>query len=181
MVSLDQLKKIIPYAGPKAGFFLPPLNAAMDEFGINTPLRVSAFLAQIAVESGSFRYVREIADGKAYEGRIGLGNTQPGDGPRFKGRGLIQITGRANYQACGQALGLDLIASPELLELPEHAARSAGWFWSVNGLNKWADAGDIDGVSDMVNRGKKTAAYGDALLFKDRYAVYQRALPVLSA
>ncbi len=87
------------------------------------------FIAQIAHESGELTYVQEIASGKAYEGRKDLGNTQPGDGIRYKGRGLIQLTGRANYEKYGQLMGLDLINNPELLEEPEFAALSAAYFW----------------------------------------------------
>ena len=79
MITLDQLKKILIYAGPRAGVFHEPLCDAMTEFGIDTPMRQAAFLAQIAHESGSLKYVREIASGEAYEGRRDLGNTEPGD------------------------------------------------------------------------------------------------------
>lgn len=180
-MNLDQLKKIIPYAGPRAGIFLVPLNDAMDEFGIDTPARQAAFLAQIAHESGSLRYVREIASGAAYEGRKDLGNIKPGDGRRFRGRGLIQITGRSNYGACSRALFGDerLLMSPEILEEPVMACRSAAWFWKVNGLNRWADSGDFDGVSDVINRGRKTVKEGDANGYADRLAFYKRATQVL--
>lgn len=190
-MNIDQLKKIIPNAGPRAGFFLVPLNDAMDEFGIDTPARQAAFLSQVAVESGSLRYVSEIASGVAYNGRKDLGNTKPEaiaiakqhgstPGPWWKGHGLIQVTGYDNHIACGQALGLDLLHHPELLEEPINAARSAGWFWKEHGLNKWADAGDCDGVSDVINKGRKTAPVGDANGFKERLAFYQRAKEVLA-
>lgn len=183
MIALEQLQKIIPYAGPRAGVFLVPLNDAMAEFEIDTPARQAAFLAQVAHESGSLRYVREIASGAAYEGRKDLGNTQPGDGVKFKGRGLIQITGRANYAACSAALydGPDvLIQHPEMLETVSGACRSAAWFWKTHDLNKFADAGDFDGVSDAINRGHKTQANGDANGYADRLAFYQRARKVIA-
>src|SRR3990167_11177457 len=125
MITLDELRAIMPYAGNRTEIYLEPLQAAMDEFEINTSQRQAAFLAQIAHESGSLRYVRELASGEAYELRSDLGNTEPGDGPRYKGRGFIQVTGRANYQACGDALGVDLVGSPELLERPDFAFRLA--------------------------------------------------------
>ena len=156
MLTLEQLKKIIPYAGPKAGVFIAPLNAAMDEFGISTPGRAAAFVAQIAHESGSLRYTRELASGAAYEGRADLGNTQPGDGVRFKGRGLIQITGRANYIKCSKALFGDentLVDHPELLEEAGAACRSAAWFWCVHGLNDLADKGDFVTITKRINGG----------------------------
>lgn len=177
---IDQLQQIMPQSGSRAARFLNPLNSCMSEFGIDSGLRMAAFLATVAHESGQLVYMRELASGSAYEGRKDLGNTQPGDGVRFKGRGPIQITGRANYAACGKALGLDLISNPELLEIPENGCRAAAWFWSSNNLNKWADAGDFDGVSDIVNRGRKTAAQGDSLGWMDRLQFYLRAKRVLA-
>ena len=133
--------------------YVGPLNDAMQEFEINNPARETHFLAQVAHESGGFNYVREIASGAAYEGRADLGNTEPGDGCRFRGRGLIQITGRSNYVACGAALDLDLVANPALLETPENAARSAGWFWQSHGLNALADIGDARAITRRINGG----------------------------
>ncbi len=152
-MTLDQLNKIMPNARAKAGIFLPALTAAMAEFDINTPARQASFLAQLAHESGQLVYVRELASGAAYEGRKDLGNTQPGDGVRFRGRGLLQITGRTNYAACGKALGLDLLAKPEMLEQTVNACRSAGWFWQSRGLNALADAGDQVKVTKRINGG----------------------------
>src|SRR3990167_7409133 len=97
LITLEELQKIIPHGAARAALFIEPLNAAMQEFEITSIPRQSMFLAQIAHESGSFRYVRELASGDAYEGREDLGNNQTGDGARFRGRGFIQITGRANY------------------------------------------------------------------------------------
>ena len=190
MLTLEQLQHIMPHAGPRAKVFLGPINDTMDEFEINTPLRQAAFLSQICVESGSLRYVSEIASGTAYTLREDLGNKNPAaiaaaskhgqaTGPFYKGHGLIQITGYNNHLACGKALGLDLVNDPMQLTLPIHATRSAGWFWKTNNLNKWADVGDIDGVSDTINRGRKTAAYGDANGFKERLAAYELAKEVL--
>lgn len=154
MITVSDLKAICPYT-PTATLerFAEPLNAAMQEFEINNVQRETMFLAQLAHESGGFRYVRELASGAAYEGRIDLGNTEPGDGVRFKGRGLIQITGRANYAECGNALGLDLLANPELLETPVNACRSAAWFWSERDLNQRADLGDFRGITKRINGG----------------------------
>lgn len=149
----DALLKAIPFAGPRAETFAEPLTRTFAEFDIDTAQRQAAFLANIAHESGSLRYVLEIASGNAYEGRRDLGNTQPGDGVRFKGRGLPQITGRTNYLECGRALGLDLIAQPELLEQPMHAARAAGWFWKTKGLSKLADADQFGTLCRVWNGG----------------------------
>jgi putative chitinase len=153
LVTADQLKRILPLAGARADTFCAPLNIAMGEFEINTPARQAAFIAQIGHESGQFRYVRELASGAAYEGRADLGNTMKGDGVRFRGRGLIQITGRANYKACGAALGLDLVLYPELLEQPMYASRSAAWFWKTRGLNEIADVGDQTKITRRINGG----------------------------
>lgn len=167
-----QLLQIMPYAGQRrVATFIGPLVAAMTEFGITTPARQASFIAQVGHESGQLQYVRELASGDAYEGRKDLGNTAPGDGRRYKGRGLIQITGRANYAACGAALGLDLLAQPELLEQPVNACRSAAWFWRTHGLNELADAGDQVKVTRRVNGGTNGLAERLAL-----FAVAQRVL-----
>src|SRR6185436_1802430 len=108
-----------------------------------TPLRQAMFLAQLGHESMSFRYMEEIASGAAYEGRKDLGNTHTGDGKRFKGRGPIQLTGRANYKAAGDALGVDFINSPEIAAFTEYGFRTAVWFWGTRNLNPLADVGDI--------------------------------------
>jgi len=153
-LTLSQLAAALPYATEeRLAAFLDPLNAAMDQYGITTPARRAAFLAQVAHESGSLRYTRELADGSAYEGRADLGNAYPGDGPRFRGRGLLQITGRANYANCGEALGLDLVHHPELLELPDGAARSAGWYWATRKLNSYADSESFGSLCKAINGG----------------------------
>jgi putative chitinase len=172
VITLEELKKIMPYAGRRTEFYLDHLNAAMDEFSIDTPQRQAAFLAQIAHESGSLNYVKELASGKDYEGRRDLGNTEAGDGVRYKGRGLIQITGRANYRACGEALGIGCVELPELLEIPENATRSAGWFWQSRGLNEIADKGDFLLITRKINGGTNG--------YKDRLAYYERAQEVLA-
>ena len=155
MITLEDLHAICP--GTKVdrlSLFVDSLNETMREFEIDVnPYRETHFLAQICHESGAFHYVRELASGDAYEGRSDIGNVQEGDGVRFKGRGLIQITGRANYRECGTALGVDLEANPELLESPENACRSAGWFWSKHHLNDLADKGDIRGITKRINGG----------------------------
>lgn len=181
MITKEQLQAIMPKA-PKSqvALFLAPLNAAMAEYGIDTPIRQAAFLAQIGHESGYLQFVKELASGKAYEGRKDLGNDVPGYGVKYKGRGLIQLTGYHNYIALMMALGIDCVNHPELLELPENACRSAGWFWKESNLNKWADIGDIDGVSDVINRGRKTAKVGDSNGWADRLELYKAACKVLA-
>lgn len=148
-----QLLLIMPFAGARAAIFAPHLTASMDEFGIDTPQRQAAFLAQVAHESGSLKYVKEIADGSAYEGRADLGNSSPGDGPKYKGRGLLQITGKANYRACAFGLSLPLVEFPQLLEQPENACRSAAWFWQSRGLNHFADRDLFGSLCKRINGG----------------------------
>jgi len=175
-ITEQQLLQIFPNAGRQAGVFVPVLNAAMDKYGIVTRLRIAAFIAQVGHESGQLRYVREIwgptAQQAGYEGRTDLGNTVKGDGSKYRGRGLIQITGRANYAACGEALGLDLISNPELLEQPQCATLSAAWFWSSRGLNTLADLGDLLKITRRINGGLNGLA--------DRQALYEKALKVLA-
>lgn len=149
----EQLRQVMPYAKDRAELYATPLADACQEFSINTPQREAAFIAQVAHESGELLYTREIASGAAYEGRRDLGNLQAGDGVRFKGRGLIQITGRFNYALCASVIGLDLIANPLLLEVLPGATRSAGWYWKRHGLNKLADVDDLTEITRRINGG----------------------------
>lgn len=153
MITQDQLEKIYLVGKSRIPLFLDAINAAMDEFQINTPIRTQMFIAQIGHESGELRYVRELATGDAYEGRFSLGNTQAGDGKRFKGRGLIQLTGRVNYQKLQDAFQIPCIDHPELIETPINASRSAAWFWKTHGCNELADAGDFLAVTKRINGG----------------------------
>ena len=192
-LTLQQLVTIMPNARSKAGIFLPALNAAMTEFGINTPARQASFLAQLAHESGQLVYVRELWGPTPSQLRyerdftaawpprartdrnqlpFDLGNSQAGDGSRFRGRGLIQVTGRTNYAACGRALGLDLLAQPTLLEQTVNACRSAGWFWQSRDLNALADAGDQVAVTRRINGGTNGLA--------ERLAYFKKAQKVLA-
>jgi len=175
----DTLSRATNCLPVRARVWAAPLTAAMLEFGIGTPLRQAMFIAQVAHESGRFQWVKELwgpTDAqRRYEGRKDLGNTQPGDGFKYRGRGPIQITGRANYQEVGEALNLPLEEFPQMLEIPEHGARAAGWFWKSHGLNEIADRGDFDGVCDVINRGHKTAAVGDSNGYADRLALFALA------
>lgn len=152
------LLKVMPYAGTRVSTYAKPLTDAMAEFGIATPKQQSAFLAQLAHESGSLQYVRELASGADYDTgqkAVALGNTPEadGDGQRYKGRGLIQITGKNNYRACGRALSLELLDKPELLELPIPACRSAAWFWNSRGLNALAEVDAFGAITKKINGG----------------------------
>lgn len=139
--------------------FAGPLREACEAFDITTPQRVAAFLAQIGHESAGLQYVREIASGAAYEGNVKLGNVQPGDGVRYRGRGLIQITGRDNYRGARDRLRQrfadvpDFEAAPELAEFPMWAAVTAADWWAAHGCNALADAGENIKIGRLINRG----------------------------
>jgi putative chitinase len=154
MITIDILKKICPSTPINTLLkYVDVLNVEMDAACISTPLRICHFLAQIAHESGGFRYTEEIASGSAYEGRIDLGNTSQGDGVKFKGRGLIQVTGRSNYTACSKFLFGDnrLLINPSLLTSPAMAVKSAVWFWISRGLNDCADNDNVLLISKRIN------------------------------
>jgi len=171
MLTAETLKKIMPNCD--AHTFGPLLALAMGEFEINTPKRQAAFLAQVAHESGECRWLREFATGEAYEGRRDLGNTHEGDGRRYKGRGLIQITGRSNYVSVAASLGLDCVTHPELLEQPENACRTAAWWWKDRGLNELADIDAFDRITRRINGGTNGAA--------ERHTYWERTKAVLGA
>jgi putative chitinase len=160
----------------RATEWLPYIEAAMTEFDITTPERQAAFLAQIGHESGGLHWTTELwgptITQQHYEGRADLGNTEAGDGFKFRGRGLIQTTGRANYAKTGEALGVDLLANPEQLALPELAARSAAWFWKSHGLNELADVGDFMRITRKINGGTNG--------YDDRVAKWEDAKEVLA-
>ncbi|HEK0905465.1 TPA: glycoside hydrolase family 19 protein [Pseudomonas putida] len=206
-ITEQQLLQILPNARPVAGIFVPALNRAMLRWKIDSRLRLAAFLAQVGHESGQLRnlvenlnysaealvrtwpsrftaqnagaYARQpekIAN-RVYGGRMGNGQETSGDGWRYRGRGLIQLTGRDNYRAAGQALGLPLLEQPELLEQSEHASASAAWWWSQRGLNELADAGRIQDIGSIINTGQPgRVPHGAA----ERKALYDLAVKVLS-
>ena len=153
MVTRDELLVIMPGSENRVDKFLPFFNPYAERFQVDTTLRFAHFIAQVAHESGELRYVRELGSGMKYEGRKDLGNTKQGDGPRYKGRGFLQITGRKNYQMIGEALGLNLIDNPQLLEQPEWAVASAFWFWDRHKLNTWADKDDVMTITKRINGG----------------------------
>ena|GEM_PF-327407 len=173
-VTAAQLRRIVPgLSASKANEVAPHLNSAMREANINTPSRQAMFIAQLAHESGGFRSNEEIASGRAYEGDSDLGNTRPGDGVRFKGRGYIQITGRYNYTAASKALGLDLVNNPSLASRPENASRVAAWYWNSRGINAAADAKDLVKATRLINGGTNG--------LEDRKKYYDRAAEVLGS
>jgi putative chitinase len=193
ILTLQQLASATGAGIVRAQGWLPHIEHTLDAYEINTPLRAAAFLAQLGHESGSFRFTTEIwnpaqvpAQGR-YEGRADLGNTQPGDGFKFRGHGLIQVTGRANHAAARDRLRVkfgarvpDFEAEPEHLAEPEWAALSAGDYWHRHGLNALADAREFSRISKAINLGNPNSSRvpnGDS----DRNARYQTALNVLGA
>jgi len=183
--------------------FVEPLNEVLAFYEINTPERISMFLAQVGHESGGLRTIKEninySAEGlkrvfpkyfrtvnpadyakkpekianRVYASRMGNGDEASGDGFRFRGRGAIQLTGRSNYTTCGADLEVDLINNPDWLEEPEGAIRSAAWFWDSRDLNQWADAGDIVTVTKKIN--------GGTIGLEDRQSHYAAALEIFTA
>lgn len=154
MITRDMIKAIAPNSkeeviGPLVGY----LNKYMPKYEVNNYLRVCHFLAQAAHEAASFRTLEEYASGAAYEGRRDLGNTQRGDGVRYKGRGIFQLTGRANYRDIGKKIGMDLENNPELAESPEVSVLTALEYWKSRNLNKWADEDNVERITRLINGG----------------------------
>lgn len=182
--------------------FVDPINKVIEEFDINTPNRISMFLAQIGHESGGLTKLHENLNYKAarlqqifpkyfrdvdpnayannpekianrvYASRMGNGNEASGDGYRFRGRGAVQLTGRSNYVACGEDLEVDLIANPDYLETPEGAIRSAAWFWDQHDLNEWADKKDVTTVTKKIN--------GGTIGLEERKELFEEALTIFT-
>lgn len=172
-LTAQQLQAVMPKLdAARANGLLKPLAAAMKEFDITTPQRQAAFLAQVAQESGELRYFEEqFGNFAAYEGRADLGNMTPGDGKKYKGRGPLMLTGRANYKAAGRALKLDLEAKPDLVLEPEVGFRVAAWFWKTQGLNDLADRGDLREITKRV--------HGDYAHLDARQRYYRQAKQAL--
>jgi putative chitinase len=180
-ITEQQLQRIMPNARRQAGVFVSALNTAMAHRQINTPKRQAAFLAQLGHESGQLQFVRELGGdqylSKYDTGNLAqkLGNTpEPdGDGQHYRGRGLIQVTGRNNYLRCSLALFGDerLLRTPELLELPQWAAESAAWFWWLRELNALADRDEFEAITRKINGGLNGLA--------DRLELWGRARAVL--
>jgi len=176
---LQQIMPRLPQA--KRQLYLPFIDRVMEIYEIDTPLRASAFLAQIAHESAELRFMEEIwgptAQQKKYDPPSdvarSLGNTQPGDGFRYRGRGPIQVTGRANYKKYGDLLGVDLVGNPDLAATPQYAFSTAGLFWKLNGLNELADVQDFVAITKKINGGLNGLA--------DRQRYYEIAKNALGA
>lgn len=149
----------------------PVLAPVLASYRIDASLRIGHFVAQICHESAGFRTTEEFASGAAYEGREDLGNIRPGDGRRYKGRGLIQLTGRANYARFGTLLGLDLVRNPEAAGEPVLSLRIACAYWEQRGINRAADRDDLIAVTRLVNGGTNGLADRRACLRRAREAL----------
>ena len=183
----EQLKKIYPKIKPeKLEQYTNAFNKVFPTYAIDTPRRIAAFLGQVGVESGELRYDKELGSkwnkkdignrfepvGTLYEGRKNLGNTEPGDGPKFIGRGILQLTGRANYTNMSKKLGVDLVSNPELACDPEISTKIACEYFKERGLLDLADKWNLDEITRRVN--------GNAKLHHDLRVQYsERALKTL--
>jgi len=175
-VSMDPmaLRRVVPTLSEEdAAALATSLSTAMHKHGITTARRAAMFIAQVAHESGGFRYREEIASGAAYEGRRDLGNTRPGDGRRFKGRGFIMVTGRANYAAVAEAFGVNALEQPELLSRSPWAETVAAWWWSTHGCSELADGGGEESLLTVTRR-----INGGLNGLEDRRGYWERALQV---
>lgn len=180
LITEQQFRRMMPAAGARLDAHWPYINPALEQAAINTPERIAAFLAQLAHESSEYRHMEEIWGPTeaqlGYEGAERLGNVMPGDGYRYKGRGPIQITGRANYMVCGQALGLDLIGHPELLALPQYGTASACWYWNSRKLSLLADRAWFKAITRAINGGYN--GLSDRRLYWDRNRALLGLAPV---
>lgn len=152
----NEWKAILKQAAPRGkpaiiDGFAAALPKLCEQYHLDTVNRQAHFIGQVVHESDHLKTTEEYATGAAYEGRRDLGNTSKGDGRRFKGRGLIQLTGRANYRAATLALGNDFISDPRKVAKFPHAATVSAWFWSRNALNRHADRDDIRQVTRIIN------------------------------
>ena len=171
LVTAEQFYAIAPQTSLyKLVPLFEPLNIALVKYSINTPLRICHFLAQTCHESDQFNTNEEYASGEAYEGWTELGNTEGGDGVRFKGRSLICVTGRANYQAFSDYLGVDFVSNSTLLAAPKYAWLGAGWFWDTRNLNDLADQDRFQDITIRINGGTNG--------IEDRFANLERAKKV---
>jgi putative chitinase len=199
----NQLKQMLNVSDITIEKWIAPLNDAATAYGIDSNLRLAAFIAQIAHESGHFNHIVENLNYSAqglcktwpkrfptiesanpyhrkpeaianfvYSNRMGNGDEQSGDGWKYRGRGLIQLTGKNNYADLSMALGIDLLADPDKLTEPTYAALSAAWYWSRNDLNQWADKKDIRALTKKIN--------GGLIGIEERTKIYTKCLQALS-
>jgi putative chitinase len=154
LLTTDIIKRIAPRANIRfLNDLVESLNTHLIDYRIDTHDRVTHFLAQAAHETDGFFTMEEYASGKAYEGRKDLGNDMPGDGVRYKGRGIFQLTGKYNYKDYGNRIGLDLVANPFSAAIPDVAVQLACEYWNRNKLSTYADNDDILTITKRINGG----------------------------
>lgn len=177
MITAGTLRQIAPNAkGPLLEVLAPALNSVLPQYDITTPLRIAHFLAQAALETDGFKTLEEYGGAgyfRRYDGRADLGNTEPGDGARYHGRGIFQLTGRSNYRQMGARLGYNLESNPEMAADPVVSVRIAGEYWKSREISAKADADDLEGVTRKINGGLNGLA--------DRRTYLDRAKRVLAA
>jgi len=161
-ITTAMLREIAPGADPKLlATLAPALATTLAANGIDTPLRQAHFIAQAAHETGGFHTLEEYGGPSyfaRYDGRKDLCNVRSGDGARFHGRGIFQLTGRVNYEAYGKRLGIDLVNNPALAASPAISVRIAAAFWTAKGLNAWADRDDVVEITRRINGGRNGLA-----------------------
>lgn len=172
------LREVCPALGTVQSFrWRRALTAAMRKHGITSERRAAKFIATVAHESGEMRFLEELwgptAAQRGYEGRRDLGNLRAGDGYRFRGRGLIQVTGRANYAELSHGLGVDFVREPSLVSMPQWAAMSAAWWWREHGCNRLADIPGVPGLEAVTRR-----VNGGLNGWGSRLRYFERAVPV---
>jgi len=208
LITLEQFKKIVPqYKSPE--LVINNLNDTLYKYQINTPLRISHFLAQVLHESGNLEYNRENLNyskegllktfskyfnnttagqyarqpiriaNKVYANRMGNGNEASGDGWKYRGTGPIQLTGKSNFTLLSRDTGIDFVSNPDLLVTPDYLFLGAGWYWNITRLNSKADANNLDAVSDLINIGRLTPKVGDAIGYSDRLAKFNKIYAIL--
>lgn len=172
MSVVQEIRQIAPNAKVDINTMANTFEDYASKYGITNETRLDAFLGQLAEETDGFRSLEEYASGAAYEGRSDLGNTQPGDGVKFKGRGGIMITGRSNYAAVSKELFGDtrLLTNPEILEEPAPAMISSMYYWYSRGLNELADKGDYQTITKKINGGLN--GWADRLTYWQRAKLY---------
>lgn len=168
----------------RAAKYADALEETFGKYQIDTALRQSHFLAQVLHESGRLRYTKEIWGPTPaqlrYEGRDDLGNTQTGDGKRFMGRGLIQLTGRANYRKYADATGIDVLTDPDLVSKPPLCVDVAGWYFATHGCLELADRDDLHAVTRRVNGGLNGIQDRENLLKRAKSFLYAEEQPALA-
>lgn len=176
--TLQAIKAISPKAKVDVAIIADTIDKYGSKYGVDTTARLQAFIAQAAHETAGFNTLEEYASGAAYEGRKDLGNTQPGDGKKFKGHGIFQITGRTNHLAASKHLFGDdrLLTDPRLLTEPKWATISALWYWKSRGLSELADKGDFETITKRINGGLN--GWADRLSYYEKLKLYVFNNPV---